>query len=474
MDWFDSVITGARVVDPANGLDDVRELGFKDGKVAEIAEGGLASRAWHVYDMSGYVAVPGIIDSHVHMRAVGEGNFCGFTMSALSGVCTVLEMWGHSESIMNALPQWGCGMSIALLEAGVPGLSLSGSDPSMDELDAFTRHSLDMGCFGTKLLGGHYPLTPEASSRFLQSARKQGAYVAWHVGTTATGTSILGMREACQIADGGRLHLAHVNGNCRGIINDVMDEIAEAMRLLEDNPAITSESYLSIINGLSLHLGNDGKVASRSLASLLKKMGYTDDGDGVLNALRAKRLYVIDTMGIQAVRVTGEKAAQLWLAAKGKITGSMDANPALSRTAVCLARRKDGSFTVDAISTDGGRYPRNSIVSHGLALVKMEALSMTEFAVKTSYNPARMLGLANKGHLGLGADGDVTVVDPRTCEPVMTLINGKVNLYKGAIMQQGGTVITTPKGVDAIKKRGLPFIVTDPSQGPLPFRKAWK
>ena len=158
MDWFDCVITGARVVDPANGLDAVRDLGFKDGKVAEIAEGGLASRAWRVYDMEGLIAVPGIIDSHVHMRAVNEEIFCGFTMSALSGVCTALEMWGYSESILNALPRWGCGLNIALLEAGVPGVSLSGPDPSMDELDMFTKSALDNGCFGTKLLGGHYPL----------------------------------------------------------------------------------------------------------------------------------------------------------------------------------------------------------------------------------------------------------------------------------------------------------------------------
>ncbi len=473
MDWFDCVITGARVVDPANGLDAVRDLGFKDGKVAEIAEGGLASRAWRVYDMEGLIAVPGIIDSHVHMRAVNEEIFCGFTMSALSGVCTALEMWGYSESILNALPRWGCGLNIALLEAGVPGVSLSGPDPSMDELDMFTKSALDNGCFGTKLLGGHYPLTPEASARFLRSARKQGAYVAWHAGTTATGTNILGMREACQIAEGGRLHLAHINGNCRGLVNNIMDEIAEAVRLLEENPAITSEAYLSIINGLSLHLGDDGKVASRSLAGLLKKMGYTDDGEGVLSALHAGRLYVIDTVGLQAIRVTGERAARLWREADSRITGSMDANPALSRAAMCLARRKDGSFTVDAISTDGGRYPRNSIVSHGLAMVKAECLTMTEFAVKTSYNPARMIGLETKGHLGPGADGDVTVIDPRACEPVMTLIGGKVNLFKGAIMQQGGTVITTPTGRKATEARGLPCIVVDPARGSLPFRTSW-
>ena len=38
--------------------------------------------------------------------------------------------------------------------------------------------------------------------------------------------------------------------------------------------------------------------------------------------------------------------------------------------------------------------------------------SLSEIAVITRAGPARMLGLANKGHLGPGADGDVTIYRP--------------------------------------------------------------
>ena len=51
------------------------------------------------------------------------------------------------------------------------------------------------------------------------------------------------------------------------------------------------------------------------------------------------------------------------------------------------------------------------IVEKGLALVDFEALSLNESVLKTSANPAAMLGLKNKGHLGIGADADVTVID---------------------------------------------------------------
>lgn len=37
--------------------------------------------------------------------------------------------------------------------------------------------------------------------------------------------------------------------------------------------------------------------------------------------------------------------------------------------------------------------------------------SLSEIAIITRAGPARLLGLANKGHLGVGADGDVTIYE---------------------------------------------------------------
>ena len=59
------------------------------------------------------------------------------------------------------------------------------------------------------------------------------------------------------------------------------------------------------------------------------------------------------------------------------------------------AKRPDGTFVVDAISTDGGCIPRNVTLSVGLSLVKFGALTLSEFVVKTSVNPARHLPTAD-------------------------------------------------------------------------------
>ena len=45
--------------------------------------------------------------------------------------------------------------------------------------------------------------------------------------------------------------------------------------------------------------------------------------------------------------------------------------------------------------------------------------TLDEIAIITRAAPARLLGLKNKGHLGLGADGDVTIYTPNENKEVM-------------------------------------------------------
>ena len=44
---YDLVLSGGRVIDPATGLDAVRNLGISDGKVAEADEGRQLCRVWN-------------------------------------------------------------------------------------------------------------------------------------------------------------------------------------------------------------------------------------------------------------------------------------------------------------------------------------------------------------------------------------------------------------------------------------------
>ena len=64
---YDLVLKGGRVVDPAQGIDAVRDIAFSDGKVAAIGESLDASSAADTRTVDGLVVTPGLIDLHTHV-----------------------------------------------------------------------------------------------------------------------------------------------------------------------------------------------------------------------------------------------------------------------------------------------------------------------------------------------------------------------------------------------------------------------
>jgi dihydroorotase len=69
------VIRGGHLVDPAAGVDALKDILLKDGRVAEIAgPGKLKSvNGAEVLDATGLTVAPGLIDMHVHLREPGQG-----------------------------------------------------------------------------------------------------------------------------------------------------------------------------------------------------------------------------------------------------------------------------------------------------------------------------------------------------------------------------------------------------------------
>ncbi len=61
---YDIVIQGARVIDPESGLDAVKNVGVRDGRIEAVTEGPLDGA--RTIDASGLVVAPGFIDLHEH------------------------------------------------------------------------------------------------------------------------------------------------------------------------------------------------------------------------------------------------------------------------------------------------------------------------------------------------------------------------------------------------------------------------
>ena len=68
-------ILGGHLIDPAVGMDALKDILLKDGRVAEVAGPGKLKQAdgVEVLDATGLTVAPGLIDMHVHLREPGQG-----------------------------------------------------------------------------------------------------------------------------------------------------------------------------------------------------------------------------------------------------------------------------------------------------------------------------------------------------------------------------------------------------------------
>jgi imidazolonepropionase-like amidohydrolase len=457
---YDIILKGGTVVDPINRKTTLNDVGIAEGKIVEIEPGIDPSQAKKSIDLTGRHILPGIIDLHVHVSSWLGGRW-GHRMMAAAGVTTALDMSGPIESVVQLARDYGAGLNLAALQYVRPGHTVADTDPGKDELESMLQKALNQGAYGLKILGGHYPLSPEATSRAIEVARGHNTYLAFHAGTLATKSNIEGFHEAIDLIGNHAVTLAHINSYCRGRVKSYLAETEEAIEALKANPHICSESYLSPFNGTSGKC-TDGLPESQVTVMCLSAKGYEVTEAGLEKAIREGWAHLNMETGGQVVLETGDHAVNYWRQRNTDTTVSFPVNPDTPRLRLASAKRDNGQFVVDCIITDGGGIPRNVTVESGLCLVKLAALSIEEFVLKTSRNPARILGLRDKGHLSIGADADITVVDLERHKAVMSLANGEMVMFNGWICGNGTHMITTPAGEKYIRENGLGVLVVDP------------
>jgi len=86
------ILRDGRVIDPSQGLDDVMDVAFTDGRVVAVGKGLKAGANTQTRDVSGQIVVPGLIDLHTHVYWGGTSlgidaeEFC-----RTSGVTTAVD-----------------------------------------------------------------------------------------------------------------------------------------------------------------------------------------------------------------------------------------------------------------------------------------------------------------------------------------------------------------------------------------------
>lgn len=88
----DVLIRGGRVIDPAQGLDAVRDIALAGGRVAAVGEPLPEHEARRVLDARGYIVTPGLIDAHVHIyEGVSHYGINADATCLQHGVTTVVD-----------------------------------------------------------------------------------------------------------------------------------------------------------------------------------------------------------------------------------------------------------------------------------------------------------------------------------------------------------------------------------------------
>jgi dihydroorotase-like cyclic amidohydrolase len=463
---FDLLIKDCLVVDPKNDLQNVASVGIQKKKIIEVAEDIDGRQARQVLHFPGKMLMPGLIDTHVH-TLTRLGGALGFTMMTRAGVTTALDLGGPSTELIHAMKEQGTGMNIAVLDAIHPGQTVVNNDPSISELRDMVNRSLNSGALGIKLLGGHYPLTPNATRNAIKAANEQHAYVAFHAGSTKNGSNLNGMMEAIELCEGQPFHLAHINAYCRGLIKNPIEEVQQALQALNKNRHVISEFHLATVNGTSGKCIN-GVPESHVTRTTLKMGGYEPTEEGLKKAFLGGWGYcTAENIDGENILISSKAALDYWLKNQGQCTVGFPVNNRITAFLCATGRDKQNRFIIDALSTDGGSIPRNFLLKLGLQVVDWGAWTLTEFVSRTSLVPSRMLGLINKGHLTPGADADITIVDLKNREAVATIVNGELTCVNGVITGKRGTVLCTEHGKKKCQEMGIDYEVVDLDQSML-------
>ncbi|HEY0096175.1 MAG TPA: dihydroorotase, partial [Archangium sp.] len=374
-----------RVIDPRNGVDGVRDVLVRDGRVAEVSEKALDVPDARVVDAQGRLVLPGFIDLHVHLREPGE-----------EGKETVLT-----------------GSRSAVAGGFTAVVAMPNTKPVNDSV-----------------------LVTEYVKAKAREARLCNVYPA---GAITKGLQGEEMAEMGALAGAG---CVCITDDGRPVMNAGLMRRALQYAQLFNLPVMVHEEDLTLSGKgvmnegrASTRLGLIGIPPSAEVAMVARDMVLLEETKGRLHVAHVScegSVRLIREAKRRGLHVTAEATPHHFIL-DDEAVGAYDTharmNPPLrTRRDIEAVREALADGTIDAIATDhaphgvlekqvefdkawNGVVGLETALGLTLAAVREGALSLTRAVALLSDGPARAFGLPG-GHLAVGAPADITVVEP--------------------------------------------------------------
>ena len=102
----DACIINGHIIDPANNIDEVGNLFITDGKITKVDTLSAVhqSETSDVYDATGQIVAPGLIDMHVHLREPGfehKETIATGTAAAAAGGFTFVACMANTSPVID-------------------------------------------------------------------------------------------------------------------------------------------------------------------------------------------------------------------------------------------------------------------------------------------------------------------------------------------------------------------------------------
>jgi len=407
------LLTGGRVVDPANQFDSIADVLIQDGRISTVGKNLSAPKEIECFAAAGKIVCPGLIDLHVHLREPGqtpkETLATGTAAAARGGFTSVVCMPNTSPAIDTA-------GTVALIRERATQQGI---------VNVFVAGAISKAIAGEELapIGG---------------LKRAGVVAITDDGHCVQNNEL--MRRACEYA---KMFNLPVMDHCQDyalVTDGVMHEGYWSTVLgLRGWPAAGEEVIvarnilLAELTGAKVHCQHLSAAGSVALLREAKKRGVPISGEACPHHFTltdaavagSEKFWATDGKSLSLL-VTRHSSPPEW----PKYDTNFKMNPPLrsarDREAI-LEGLADG--TIEILCSDHAPHCdyekevefdyapfgitglETELALSLMQLVHAKRISLPDMIAKLTVNPARLLNL-QKGTLSVGADADVTVFDP--------------------------------------------------------------